>query len=142
MKINTKRKISMLLCALTLSTSLLAVNSFADESYNESLAIKADLHTNETSACSSETCTGRFKYIWGNNSAGSAHNVWFDAQCKATVDGAWADDALAKILVAPGRQLPETKSHVYGNSQIWRLWLEVQGWLAKGCTATGFLRNK
>lgn len=129
----------MLLCALTMSTSLLAVNSFAG---NEDLAIKVDLHTNETHAYSSETCTGRFKIIWGNNSSGSAHSVWFDAQCKATVDGTWADDAVAKILVAPGKSLPETSSHVYGNPQIWRLWLEVPGWLAKGCTATGYLRNK
>ena len=142
MKIITKRKISMLLCALMLSTSLLAVNSFADESYNESLALKVDLHTNQTSACTAGTCTGRFKIMWGRNSAASANNVWFDTQYKNPSNGKWYDDDYAKILVAPGKDLPETKSYVFAETHTWRLWLEVQGWNAKGCTASGFLRNK
>ena len=142
MKINTKRKISTLLCALTLSTSLLAVNSFADDSYNTALAIQLDLHDNETGVVSEETCTGRFKIIWGNNSSGSAHNVWFDTEYRNPNDGVWCEDKIAKILVAPRKQLPETQSNEFAKSHEWRLRLDVQGWLAKGCTATGYLRNK
>ncbi len=105
---------------------------------NESLAHSVDLMRDETIKYSN-TCEGRHKYIWGNNSPSSDQGVWFVAEVFS--NGKWVEDKEARVHLKPGASLEETSTYVYSGSHTWRLKLDPYAW-NWGCTAVGYIRNK
>lgn len=105
---------------------------------NEHLARSCDLHPNQEYACS-WTVNGTYKIIWGRNSAGSAHPVWFVAEYLS--GGTWYEDKTSKRKMEKGQSFGETSTYNFGSAHTWRLKLDAYGPF-KNCTATGYIRNK
>lgn len=131
-----KKKILASLFIIPILAVLASVQVFAGE---EELAHCVELYTNQGYTYSA-SCTGTYKFIWGENNRSSDQNVWFVAEVNKN-NGSWTEDTKARILISPGAAFGETITTHYSETYKWRLKVDAYGPFT-GCSAIGYIRNK
>lgn len=131
-----KKKILASLFITPILVVLASVQVFAG---NEDLAHCIQLYTNQGYTYSA-SCTGTYKFIWGENDSSSGQGVWFVAEVNKK-SGSWSEDTKARIHISPGASFSETMTTLYSETYNWRLKVDAYGPFT-GCSAIGYIRNK
>ena len=129
-----------LLASLFITPVLAVLASTQVLAGNEDLAHCIELYPSQELTYSA-SCTGTYKYIWGENDQSSEQGVWFVAEVSKDNKSSWSEDKAARIHISPGSSFGETETAHYSETYIWRLKVDAFGPF-RGCSSIGYIRNK